>query len=84
MSSAPAYEFHPVNTTSPYEDNACTATRQIAAVPAGAGGGPAPRAGGTPTGTALALAGLAVLAFATVGLIRMARRPWAAGRPAPR
>jgi hypothetical protein len=26
------YEFHPLNGASPYQDNACTATRQIAAV----------------------------------------------------
>jgi len=24
------YEFHPINATSPYQDNACTATRQLA------------------------------------------------------
>ena len=30
------YEFHPVTGTEPFEDNACTATRQVDAVPASA------------------------------------------------
>jgi hypothetical protein len=41
------YEFHPVNDTDPYLDNACTATHAIGAGGVGAGGGGGAEQSGT-------------------------------------
>jgi len=43
------YEFHPLNDTSPYQDNACTATHQIGVSSANPSG-PAAGGGGTASG----------------------------------
>jgi hypothetical protein len=57
------YEFHPINNGSPYQDNACTATHEVA-------GGPvpeAPRQGGSVGWWRwLAVAGVVVVASAVV------------------
>lgn len=57
------YEFHPVNASSPYEDNDCTATRLLGrvAVPPPAEG--QPTAGGQPKGPGLIAIGVLVLAI---------------------
>jgi hypothetical protein len=79
------YEFHPINDASPYQDNACTATRLIADPPAGTspGGHSSPVGGG---GTAAAAAGgAAVLAAVAVLLILIAvRARRSASRATPR
>lgn len=67
------YEFHVLNETSPYEDNACTATKQIAAGPGGKGSRP-PMA-------AIAISGATVFAAAAVVIVLMRRR--AGGRTPP-
>ncbi|GAA1219490.1 hypothetical protein GCM10009665_06980 [Kitasatospora nipponensis] len=76
------YEFHPLNSSSPYHDNACTATR---VVQASEQGGPAPadartdglavahadRSNGhTKLWTSAAIGGLVVVALAAVALAR--------------
>jgi hypothetical protein len=74
------YEFHPVNATNPFEDNACTATRMIAAgegVPVdaedagNATGGGAVASNRVSFNVGPVLAGLALLAIVVAaGLIR--------------
>lgn len=76
------YEFHPVNRSSPYEDNACTATRLLsreAVPPATAPPVPAPL-GWSPAETALGAA-VVVAGLVALGLIlrhRRVRRAWGA------
>jgi hypothetical protein len=77
------YEFHPINDASPYQDNACTATRLIADPPAGTGsGGHSSRLGGR--GPAAAAIGGAVLAVAAVFVPLAVRSRRARSRAAPR
>jgi len=62
------YEFHPINDTSPYRDNACTATHAIGAGSAGTGE-PAARGSDTASGgssTSLWL-GISAAAFLLIG-----------------
>jgi len=60
------YEFHVLNDSPPYEDNACTATKLIAAAPSSTGSGIAPGI--------LAAGGLATLAVAAGVAIMLRRR----------
>jgi hypothetical protein len=60
------YEFHVLNDASPYEDNACTATKLIGAAP----GASAP---GLST-AALALGCAALLAIVTLLIVVLGRR----------
>jgi hypothetical protein len=82
------YEFHPVNDASPFQDNACTATRPIAATDANTGtaaskgtstAGLPKNTGGRSAGSTIAigLGGVVILAAgaATWLLRRRARRP---------
>jgi hypothetical protein len=75
-SAGARYEFHPINATEPYQDNACTATREIAA-PTGTAGGAAPPAT-DPTraasGSVLGGAVVAAAAFAAVSVAWLVRR----------
>jgi hypothetical protein len=64
------YEFHPVNRSSPYEDNACTATRLLSRGPLPAS--PAP-SGWSPAETALGAA-IVVAGLAALGLLLRRRR----------
>jgi hypothetical protein len=56
------YEFHPLNDAPPYQDNACTATRQVGADPDGMPRWLVPAAIG------------AIIALATVTIVVVARR----------
>ena len=78
------YEFHPLNATSPYQDNACTATHPIES--AATGGQPQPSAGGVARPDASSSGGwglpwwggaglLAVLAAVSIWLTRRRIRP---------
>lgn len=72
------YEFHPINDTSPYEDNACTATRLLA-VGERSSGGVAPEgvpSSGTGVGAGVpaAVASAAMLVLLAVGVVWIARR----------
>jgi len=72
-SAGARYEFHPLNAADPYQDNACTATRQLAA--ASQPGAPAAGdAGGSAVGWLIAGAVAAVvLAVAWFGVRRRVR-----------
>jgi len=70
------YEFHPVNRTSPYEDNSCTATRLLSrdVVP------PAPATSGwSPSRTVLGSAAVAMVV--ALGLLLRHRRRFRGTRP---
>jgi hypothetical protein len=80
------YEFHPVNATDPYQDNACTATREISSPTRAAGAAPsASDPGGGSRGSLVGGAVLAVAAATAVGSVLwlLRRRATGAGRPAP-
>ena len=69
------YEFHPLNATSPYRDNACTATRQLSQ-PTAPGGG-ASGAGDHTSGTGAAgwlAAGAFALVLLVLGAVGIRRR----------
>ena len=72
------YEFHPLNDTSPYRDNACTATHPIGARspdpndPAAAGGGDA--ATGAPSTSLWLGIAAAVILLTSAGLWLLRRR----------
>lgn len=61
------YEFHPINASSPFEDNACTATRLQSQ-------GPVPQSSRTWPVALLAGAAAAVLALAVLSSTRRSRR----------
>lgn len=65
------YEFHPTNSASPYQDNACTATQFLGLTP-GPSSTPSPSTGALngPAALALVTGGLAVLAVAGATMIR--------------
>lgn len=60
------YEFHPLNGESPYQDNACTATRQIAAAASSTPGAAASNGSGSSLPITPPLVVAAVLAAALV------------------
>lgn len=78
------YEFHPVNSGSPYEDNACTATRELSGpvrsdesaevTPAG-GGDDGQSVLGLPIVLALTMLAAAATTTVAVGIIRRRRSP---------
>lgn len=72
------YEFHPLNGTSPYQDNACTATRRLPRDPNAQPAGPErsePQSGFVGGGTAVGLGAFAIVLFAgLVGLLIWHRR----------
>jgi hypothetical protein len=73
------YEFHPVNASSPYEDNSCTATRLLSMeslppVPADSGPGPTGSGLAPTTVVLLALSFALVAAVVAGGLLRRRRR----------
>lgn len=61
------YEFHPINRSSPFEDNACTATRLLSR-------GPVPSSSRAWPVALLAGAAAAVLAFAVLSSTRRSRQ----------
>lgn len=68
------YEFHPLNPASPYEDNVCTATHEVAAAPAAP---PEPPATTVSTGafvTALVALGVVALAGTAAAFLVPSRR----------
>jgi len=66
------YEFHPINSESPYQDNACTATHEVAGGVAPGGPGPG-GSGGWPWVTVAGVV-LVALAVVVVGIRRRANR----------
>jgi urease beta subunit len=63
------YEFHPINEASPFEDNACTGTRQLAAPGVGTAG-----TGGLGRTTGMAVLTIAGAAVAVVLAAMTVRR----------
>ena len=75
------YEFHPLNGTSPYQDNACTATREVNEHLTTQSARPAAERASPARGATLAAAGAVLAVAGTVVALYLLRRRSRASRP---